>query len=58
MTIVDGDGHVTENTEMLARYIDPAYRDYGPIAGARSYYPNDGWEIGRASCRERVYVLV
>jgi predicted TIM-barrel fold metal-dependent hydrolase len=44
MAIVDGDGHVTESTEMLARYIDPAYRDYGPIAGARSYYPNDGWD--------------
>src|SRR5436190_1902143 len=44
MTIVDGDGHVTESTELLARYIDPAYRDYGPIAGARSYYPTDGWD--------------
>ena len=42
--IVDADGHVTESSEQLARYIDPAYRDYGPTAGARSYYPNDGWD--------------
>ena len=44
MTIIDGDGHVTESTEQLARYIDPAYRDYGSTAGARAYYPTDGWD--------------
>ena len=42
--IVDADGHVTESTELLARYIDPAYRDYGPTSGSRTYYPNDGWD--------------
>jgi hypothetical protein len=25
--IVDADGHVTESTEILARFIDPAYRE-------------------------------
>jgi predicted TIM-barrel fold metal-dependent hydrolase len=42
--IVDADGHVTESTEALARYIDPAYREYGPGSGGRTYYPNDGWD--------------
>src|SRR5437868_3008165 len=42
--IVDGDGHVTEPSEQLARYIDRAYRDYGPSSGARGYYPTDSWD--------------
>src|SRR6266542_4156223 len=42
--IVDGDGHVTEPSEQLARYIDRAYRDYGPSSGARAYYPTDSWD--------------
>ena len=42
--IVDGDGHVTETSEQLARYIDRAYRDYGPTSGARGYYPTDSWD--------------
>jgi predicted TIM-barrel fold metal-dependent hydrolase len=39
--VIDADGHVTESTEQLAAYIDPAYRDYGPWPGARTYYPTD-----------------
>src|SRR5262245_63087704 len=42
--IVDADGHVTESSEQLSRYIDPAYRNYGSSAGARTYYSNDGWD--------------
>jgi predicted TIM-barrel fold metal-dependent hydrolase len=42
--IVDADGHVTESTETLAAFIDPAYREYGPGAGQRSYYPVDVWD--------------
>ena len=42
--IVDADGHVTESTEQLAAYIDPAWRDYGPWPGARTYYPMDAWD--------------
>lgn len=44
MEIIDADGHVTEPSEQLARYIDPAYRDYGPSSGARGYYPTDSWD--------------
>ena len=43
-TIVDADGHVTETTENLAAFIDPAFREYGPGGGARSYYPTDVWD--------------
>ena len=39
--IVDADGHVTETTESLAAFIDPAFREYGPGGGSRSYYPSD-----------------
>jgi predicted TIM-barrel fold metal-dependent hydrolase len=42
--IVDADGHVTESTEQLAAYIDPAYREYGSTVGNRSYYPVDAWD--------------
>jgi predicted TIM-barrel fold metal-dependent hydrolase len=42
--IVDADGHVTESTEMLAAFIDPAFREYGPVAGQHSYYPVDAWD--------------
>jgi predicted TIM-barrel fold metal-dependent hydrolase len=42
--VVDADGHVTESTEQLAAHIDPAYRDYGPWPGARTYYPMDAWD--------------
>jgi predicted TIM-barrel fold metal-dependent hydrolase len=42
--IIDADGHVTESSEQLARYIDPAYRNYGSSAGARAYYQTDGWD--------------
>jgi len=42
--VVDADGHITESTEQLAPYIEPAYRDYGPWAGLRGYYANDGWD--------------
>lgn len=42
--VIDADGHITESTEQLAAYIDPAYRDYGPWPGARTYYPTDAWD--------------
>jgi hypothetical protein len=42
--IVDADGHVTETSAQLANYIDPAYRNYGSSAGARTYYPTDAWD--------------
>ena len=42
--VVDADGHITESAEQLAAYMDPAYRDYGPWAGLRVYYGNDGWD--------------
>jgi predicted TIM-barrel fold metal-dependent hydrolase len=42
--IVDADGHVTESTETLAAFIDPAFREYGPVAGQHSYYPVDAWD--------------
>jgi predicted TIM-barrel fold metal-dependent hydrolase len=42
--IVDADGHVTETTETLATFIDPAFREYGPGGGGRSYYPTDAWD--------------
>src|SRR5262249_56191771 len=42
--IVDADGHVTESGEQLAQFIDPAYRDYGPSSGSRTYYPTDAWD--------------
>lgn len=42
--IVDADGHITDPTEKLAAYIDPSYREYGPNAGVRSYYPSDAWD--------------
>jgi hypothetical protein len=44
MAVLDADGHVTEPAEQLARYIDPAYREYGPSSGARTYYPTDAWD--------------
>ena len=43
-TIVDADGHITESTEQLAGFIDPAFRDYGPGGRSRSYYPTDAWD--------------
>ena len=42
--LVDADGHVTESGEQLAQFIDPAYRDYGPSSGSRTYYPTDAWD--------------
>ena len=42
--IVDADGHITESTEALAAFIDPAFRDYGPGGRSRSYYPTDAWD--------------
>ena len=42
--IVDADGHITESVAQLAAYVDPAYREYGPWAGLRSYYPSDAWD--------------
>ena len=44
ITVIDADGHVTESSEQLAPYIDPAYREYGPMPGRRAYYPMDGWD--------------
>ncbi len=44
MGVIDGDGHITESTEQLAAYIDPAYREYGPQPGARGYFSTDGWD--------------
>lgn len=44
MGVIDGDGHITETTEQLAAYIDPAYREYGPQPGARGYFSTDGWD--------------
>ena len=42
--VIDADGHITESSEQLAAYMDPAYRDYGPSSGARGYYSTDGWD--------------
>jgi predicted TIM-barrel fold metal-dependent hydrolase len=42
--VVDADGHVTESTESLVAFIDPAFREYGPVAGQHSYYPSDAWD--------------
>ena len=42
--IVDADGHITESTETLAAFIDPAFREYGPGGRSRSYYPTDVWD--------------
>jgi uncharacterized protein len=42
--VVDGDGHINESTQQLAAHIDPAYRDYGPSAGERTYFPVDAWD--------------
>jgi len=44
IAVVDADGHVTESSARLARYLDPAYREYGPSSGARVYYPSDSWD--------------
>jgi predicted TIM-barrel fold metal-dependent hydrolase len=44
IAVVDADGHVTESSAQLARYLDPAYREYGPSSGARVYYPSDSWD--------------
>jgi predicted TIM-barrel fold metal-dependent hydrolase len=42
--IIDADGHITESTDTLAAFIDPAFREYGSGAGSRSYYPSDAWD--------------
>src|SRR5438552_17640546 len=42
--IIDADGHVTASGEQLAQFIAPAYRDYGPSSGSRTYYPTDAWD--------------
>jgi uncharacterized protein len=42
--VVDADGHINESTQQLAAHIDPAYRDYGPSAGERTYFPVDAWD--------------
>ena len=39
--IVDADGHITESTEALAAFIDPAFRDYGPGGRSRSKLSGD-----------------
>jgi predicted TIM-barrel fold metal-dependent hydrolase len=44
MEIWDADGHIIEGTESLVDYIDPAFRDYGPARGWRSYFPTDSWD--------------
>jgi uncharacterized protein len=44
MNTIDADGHITESTEQLAPFVDPAYRNYGPSGGLRSYFPSDGWD--------------
>lgn len=41
---IDADGHITESTEQLAAYIDPAYREYGVWPGGRTYYSSDAWD--------------
>jgi predicted TIM-barrel fold metal-dependent hydrolase len=41
---IDADGHIIETIDQLAEFIDPAYRDYGPARGARSYFSSDGWD--------------
>ena len=44
MEIIDADGHINEGTTALAEYMDPAFREYGPSQGFRSYYPSDAWD--------------
>src|SRR5271156_3796198 len=44
MEVRDADGHIIEGTESLVDYIDPAYREYGPARGWRSYFPTDAWD--------------
>ena len=44
VSAIDADGHLIETVDQLAEFIDPAYRDYGPARGARSYFSSDGWD--------------
>jgi len=44
MEVRDADGHIIEGTESLVDYIDPAFREYGPARGWRSYFPTDAWD--------------
>ncbi|HUY18899.1 MAG TPA: amidohydrolase family protein [Candidatus Binataceae bacterium] len=44
LNAIDADGHLIETVDQLAEFIDPAYREYGPARGARSYFPSDGWD--------------
>jgi uncharacterized protein len=39
--VIDGDGHVTETTEQMAKYIDEPYRRR-PLTSP--WYPADGWD--------------
>jgi predicted TIM-barrel fold metal-dependent hydrolase len=39
--VIDGDGHVTETTEQVAKYLDEPYRRR-PLTFA--WYPADGWD--------------
>ena len=39
--IVDADGHVTESTEQIAKYLDEPYRRR-PLNFP--FYPSDGWD--------------
>jgi predicted TIM-barrel fold metal-dependent hydrolase len=41
---IDADGHLIETVDQIAEFMDPAFRDYGPARGVRSYYPSDGWD--------------
>ncbi len=40
MPVIDADGHILEQEEQLARYLDWPYREPGR---AWTFYPRDGW---------------
>ncbi len=44
LDVIDADGHIIETIDELAEFIDPAYREYGPARGARSYFSSDAWD--------------
>jgi predicted TIM-barrel fold metal-dependent hydrolase len=41
MTVIDADGHVTENQEQIARYLDEPFKRR-PVS--QFFYPWDGWD--------------
>ena len=53
--IVSADSHVTEHPDTYRRFVATGDREDAPHVERND---SGGDKIGRASCRERVYVLV